>query len=91
MAELMSKIATEPAPDIRQLRHGLSDELAHIVARLLRKSPQDRYQDGNVLAKDLSLCVRRPSTDAAASHDDLLSLPKVEHAGSPDLELRLFS
>ncbi len=54
MAELMSKIAKQVAPDIRQVRPELPQAIADIVARLLRKSPQDRYQDGAVLAADLS-------------------------------------
>lgn len=55
MAELMSKIATEPAPDVRQLRPEISGDLALIVARLLHKSAPDRHQEGDALATDLSM------------------------------------
>lgn len=59
MAELMAKIATQQAPDIRRVRGEISAELAAIVARLLCKSPQDRYQNGAALAVDLKRCTDR--------------------------------
>jgi serine/threonine-protein kinase len=54
LAELMSKIANDPAPDIRQFRAELPEELARIVARLLEKLPENRYQDGEALDHALS-------------------------------------
>jgi serine/threonine-protein kinase len=54
LAELMSKIANDPAPDIRQFRSELPEGLAHIVARLLEKLPENRYQDGQALDHALS-------------------------------------
>lgn len=74
MAELMSKIATEQAPDVRQLRPELPEDLALIVARLLRKSAQDRYQDGDALATDLPIHPVRSQVGSA-------------RIGSIDLEL----
>jgi serine/threonine-protein kinase len=74
MAELMSKIATEEAPDLRQLRPEIPEDLALIVARLLRKSAPDRYQDGDALATDLSMPIRRSQVESA-------------RMGSIDLEL----
>jgi CHASE2 domain-containing sensor protein/predicted Ser/Thr protein kinase len=53
MAELMYKIANEPAPDIRIIRQELSARLADIVALSLSKKPETRYQDGDQLAADL--------------------------------------
>jgi serine/threonine-protein kinase len=53
MAELMYKIANEEAPDIRLIRPELSEELARIVALMLHKRPELRYQDGNQVAQDL--------------------------------------
>ena len=53
MAELMFKIANEEAPDIRVVRPDLSAELARIVAMMLIKRPELRYQDGDKLAADL--------------------------------------
>jgi serine/threonine-protein kinase len=53
MAELMHKIATEDAPDIRLIRPELPQTLANLVAVTLSKRPQARYQDGDQLARDL--------------------------------------
>ncbi len=53
MAELMYKIANEPAPDILIIRKELSGKLADIVALSLSKRPETRYQDGDQFAADL--------------------------------------
>ena len=53
MAELMYKIANEEAPDIRQFRSDVPEQLAYIVAYTLQKHPDDRYQDGSRMAADL--------------------------------------
>jgi len=53
MAELMFKIANEEAPDVRVIRPELSKELARIVALMLHKRPELRYQDGGQVASDL--------------------------------------
>ncbi|MES2553748.1 MAG: hypothetical protein V4588_08765, partial [Pseudomonadota bacterium] len=53
MAELMYKIANEPAPDIRIIRNEIPDKLADIVELSLSKKPETRYQDGDHFATDL--------------------------------------
>jgi serine/threonine-protein kinase len=53
MAELMYKIANEPAPDIRVIRSEISERLAAVVAKSLAKKPEERYQDGDTFAADL--------------------------------------
>jgi serine/threonine-protein kinase len=53
MAELMYKIANEPAPDIRIIRPELSEKLANIVALSISKRSETRYQDGDQFAADL--------------------------------------
>jgi hypothetical protein len=53
MSELMQKIATEEAPDVRQLRPGLPAALALVVARVLQKRPEQRYQTGQQFAAEL--------------------------------------
>ncbi len=53
MAELMFKISSEEAPDIRVIRPELPASVADIVAQSLRKRPETRYQDGNLFAADL--------------------------------------
>nr|WP_315480265.1 serine/threonine-protein kinase [uncultured Rhodoferax sp.] len=53
MAELMFKIANEEAPDVRAIRPEIPEELARIVALMLHKRPELRYQDGGQVALDL--------------------------------------
>ncbi len=53
MAELMYKIANEPAPDLRVARPDLPERLAQVVANALSKKPETRYQDGDTFARDL--------------------------------------
>jgi len=53
MTELMHKIASVEAPDVRQLRPELSPAVARIVALALQKRPEARYQTGRQLAADL--------------------------------------
>ena len=53
MTELMHKIASVDAPDIRQLRPELSPSLARTVATALHKRPEGRYQTGRQFAQDL--------------------------------------
>jgi len=67
MAELMYKIANEPAPDIRIIRNELSEKLANIVALSLSKRPETRYQDGDQFAADLRAALAELSGEAAAS------------------------
>ena len=57
MAELMYKIANEPAPDIRVIRGELTDKLADIVALSLSKRSETRYQDGDHFAADLRVAI----------------------------------
>ncbi|MDP2819844.1 MAG: serine/threonine-protein kinase [Polaromonas sp.] len=57
MAELMYKIANEPAPDIRIIRQELSGRLADIVALSLSKKSEARYQEGEQFAADLRVVI----------------------------------
>ena len=57
MAELMYKIASEEAPDIRVIRPDLPVNVADIVALSLSKRPETRYQDGHLFAADLRSAV----------------------------------
>ncbi|HEY8048241.1 MAG TPA: serine/threonine-protein kinase [Ramlibacter sp.] len=61
MAELMFKIANEPAPDIRIVRKEISDHLAAVVAKALAKKPEERYQDGDAFASDLKAAMAEMS------------------------------
>ena len=53
MAELMFKIANEPAPDIRKVRPELPMAISVVLGRALTKAPEERYQDGMAFASDL--------------------------------------
>lgn len=53
MNELMRLIATVEPPDIRQLHPDLPASVAQVVAKALRKRPEDRYQTGQQLATEL--------------------------------------
>ena len=81
MAELMYKIANDPAPDIRTIRKELPQSLAKLVALSLSKRPEARYQSGDQLAADLRVVI-------AALLDKSMSEPAPKpavqgKAGSP--------
>ena len=53
MAELMSQIVNDTAPDVRTLRPELPEALANVVALALEKRVEVRYADGRQMADDL--------------------------------------
>ncbi len=53
MPELMHKIASVPAPDVRTLRPALSAEVAEVVALSMMKRPEARYQTGRQFAAEI--------------------------------------
>jgi serine/threonine-protein kinase len=57
MAELMYKIANDPAPDVRTIRKELPASLAKLVALSLSKRPEARYQSGDQFATDLRVVI----------------------------------
>lgn len=61
VGDLLRMHATVPAPDIRTLRPELSQGLAAVVAALLAKDPDDRYQTGAALVADLNLVTADPA------------------------------
>ena len=67
MAELMYKIANEPAPDIRLVRSELSEKLANVVALSIAKRPETRYQDGDQFAADLRAAIAEFSAAPSTS------------------------
>ena len=67
MAQLMFKIANEPHADIRTHNPQLPACVAAIVNKALAKDPNQRYQDGEQMAKALQLCLHSlPGTRKAA-------------------------
>jgi serine/threonine-protein kinase len=69
MAELMHKIANEEAPSLHSVRPELPQRLASLVARLLGKRPEARYQDGDQLARDLRAVLSVAITDPKIQPD----------------------
>ena len=83
MAELMYKIANEPAPDIRTVCSELPDRLAELVALSLSKRPEARYQDGDQFAADLRAMMTRYSgelTGSAAAVQRAIAKPEEASA-----------
>ena len=57
MAQLMFKIANEPAPDVRGVRPDAPACLAAIISRAMTKNIEQRYQTGAEFAADLRACL----------------------------------
>jgi eukaryotic-like serine/threonine-protein kinase len=57
MAQLMFKIANEAHADIRTHNAALPESLSEVVNRALAKEAEQRYQDGEQMAKALRLCL----------------------------------
>jgi serine/threonine-protein kinase len=74
MAELMYKIANEPAPDVRSIRPEVPAALAQVVARALIKQEHLRYQTGTVMAQELRQSTN-PSFKAGSSQSNAPSAP----------------
>jgi len=68
MAALMQAITQTPAPDVRSLRPELPEAVAQIVARLLAKAREQRFQTGAQLAQALRACA--PDAPAAGMLQD---------------------
>jgi diguanylate cyclase (GGDEF)-like protein len=58
--ELIRQHATAPVPDPRVLCPGLSPTMAAIIATLMAKDPDDRYQSGESLLSDLRRLAAQP-------------------------------
>ena len=57
MAQLMFKIANEEAADVRTHNAALPESLWTVVNKALAKDPDQRYQDGEQMAKALRQCL----------------------------------
>jgi serine/threonine-protein kinase len=53
MGELLRQVALEQAPSLLEVRPGLHQGVAELVAKLLRKAPAERPADGDTVAFDL--------------------------------------
>ncbi len=68
MAQLMFKIANEPHEDISRVRADVPPALAAVIDRALSKDAEQRYQNGDDMARDLRGCF---NGGAAAEKSDL--------------------
>jgi len=66
MAQLMYKIANEPAPDIRTLNPALPVALSVFIARAMAKDVSTRLQTGEEFAAALRACVAAPAAGTPA-------------------------
>ena len=73
LGELLRRVASEPAPDLRSLQPGVPAPLAALVARLLAKSPSARPTDGDELVQ----AVRAAQADCGAKSRQPPCQPQV--------------
>ncbi|WP_249998711.1 diguanylate cyclase [Actinoplanes sp. M2I2] len=67
--ELIRSHAIAPIPDVRAHRPGLSPTLAAVVATLMAKDPDDRYQSGDSLLSDLHRLAGDPAATFPVAAD----------------------
>ena len=95
MAELMYKIANEPAPNIRFIRPDLPDRLTSIMHTALNKQVESRYQTGEQFASDLrALGVEsafQPSSAQLGTTLDVKSKPAVDFAATTAIPVQEIS
>ena len=78
--KLMYSILTHPAPDVRQRNPHCPVALAQIIAKLLAKAPEARYQSADGLRQDLLRCLKPGQADAPfelglQDHSEQFSIP----------------
>lgn len=87
MAELMYKIASEVAVDIRTIRKKLPASLASIVALSLSKCPETRYQSGDQsgdqFAADLKEVLAAPGENGSISFSQPMKVQPVHAPEKP--------
>jgi len=85
--ELLHALATEPTPDLRDVRPGTGPALAAIIAKLLARDPDDRYQSATGLAADLDdlarldAALRSGRRATLGTRDAAVSIGEVELVG----------
>jgi serine/threonine-protein kinase len=80
MAELMFKIANEPAPDVRTVNPQVPEALARVVAKALAKHHAERYASGTLMAQDLNALLRVYPGDAQSTSSEMLPTATAEPA-----------
>jgi serine/threonine-protein kinase len=59
LAQLMYRIANDPAPDVLVVNPALPADVAAVIGRAMAKPVDQRYQRGAALAADLRRCLAR--------------------------------
>ncbi|HEX6829741.1 MAG TPA: serine/threonine-protein kinase, partial [Burkholderiales bacterium] len=59
MAQLMFKIANQPPANILRLRPGLPPCVVHVIYKAMMKKAEERYGDGEEMARALRECAAR--------------------------------
>jgi len=87
MAQLMFRIANEPAPDIRSVNPTVPPALAAFLARALAKEPAQRFPSGETFAFALRQSLAGASAPAAPATPSTPATPPPARPGSLDIEL----
>jgi serine/threonine-protein kinase len=58
IAELLYKIANDKHPSPKDINPDIPDTLVTIINKLLEKNPDQRYQTGSEVVKDLVECLK---------------------------------
>jgi diguanylate cyclase (GGDEF)-like protein len=72
--EVVRMHAVSPLPDVRSIEPGVSVQLSRIIARLLAKDPDDRYQEASSLLSDIEALKR-----GTLAEDALLGQAITDH------------
>jgi serine/threonine protein kinase len=83
MVQKLLQHQQDPPPPINALRPDVPDRLAAILARLMAKDPNDRYQRPAVLAADLAACAVEHGITLAATAAAGPALVSVPRPSSP--------
>ncbi|MGA0611204.1 serine/threonine-protein kinase [Caldimonas sp. KR1-144] len=83
MAALVRAIASEPPPDLRELRPDLPASLAEVVTLALQKRPETRYASGRDFAADLRAVLREIKAAAPVESRESGSVPTAAQPPAP--------
>ncbi len=78
---------SQPAPDPRQWRDDISDQLAAVLSKLMAKRPSDRYQKPVELINDLLLVAQLDSLPRSASAGTIMMTPVIAQRSLIELHL----
>lgn len=82
MARLMFEIANERVADVRELRPGLPEALAMVLALALEKRPELRYGNGEDLAQDLETVLSQLEPEVGAPPRPVAAAAVVDPFGA---------